>query len=859
MTDPPLQRGRTHIRVRSFALLAAAFIQGCGGGGGGSPSNANSPPPPATSDTSAPTAPTNLVARGTSDTSVEISWDTSSDTGGSNLAGYRIFRDGSATPLTTLEAAARSYIDTGLAAGISYRYVLRAFDGAGNVSEASVEVIGTTLTGSSTPPSSQPSGLDARPVNNTCVAWNRPSMGSIQLQPFTSLTFNSSVALLQAPNDNARWYVVEQGGVVKQFSGSAPASAAVVADISDRVAGPGDTPDPGGEMGLLGMAFHPQFPTDPRVFLSYTTFASGPRQSRVSAFRSPDAGVTLDPSSETVLLTVDQPEANHNGGNIAFGKDGYLYIGLGDGGGGGDRHGDTGNAQNLNTLLGKMLRIDVNVASGYGIPTDNPFAQNAKCTASGGGNACPELYAWGFRNPWRWSFDRDTQELWVGDVGQNAWEEIDRVVRGGNYGWRCREGAHDFDAATTGCSTASLIEPIAEYDHSQGSAVTGGYVYRGTQDTAFKGRYLFGDSGSGRIWAWLADSANAPRQPTQLADTDLNIVSFGQGNDGELYVVNFDSLHHIVFQAPSGGGSAPDSLSATGCVNPQNAKQAADGLIPYDINASFWSDGAAKQRWIALPSGANITAQASGDWDFPSGTVLMKNFSMGSKLIETRLFMRHADDGSWGGYTYSWDDAQTDATLVRGGAVRDIGAGQQWIYPSEAQCVQCHTSAAGNSLGLETAQLNRDFTYPQTGRTANELATLSHIQALAPAISDPSAQSRMPDPKDTSASVESRARAYLHTNCSQCHRPSGPAPTSMDLRYTTALNQTNACDVPPQAGDLGLGSAARLIAPGDAANSIIVNRTNRRDAHAMPPIGSNVVDAEGVALLTEWIGGLAGC
>jgi mono/diheme cytochrome c family protein len=221
--------------------------------------------------------------------------------------------------------------------------------------------------------------------------------------------------------------------------------------------------------------------------------------------------------------------------------------------------------------------------------------------------------------------------------------------------------------------------------------------------------------------------------------------------------------------------------------------------------------------------------------------------------------MRHQDDGSWGGYTYAWDDAQTDATLVRGGAVRDVGNGQQWIYPSEAQCVQCHTSAAGNSLGLETAQLNRNLTYAKTGRTANELFTLSHIQVLSPAIGNPPAQPALANPADTSASLNDRARAYLHTNCSQCHRPDGPTPSSMDLRYTTPLADTGACNVAPQAGDLGLGDAARLIAPGNAAQSIVVNRINRRDANAMPPVGSNVVDADGVALLTQWINGLTGC
>ena len=213
--------------------------------------------------------------------------------------------------------------------------------------------------------------------------------------------------------------------------------------------------------------------------------------------------------------------------------------------------------------------------------------------------------------------------------------------------------------------------------------------------------------------------------------------------------------------------------------------------------------------------------RTDGDWDFPNGTVLMKNFRLGTRLIETRLFMRHPD-GDWAGFTYEWNAQQTDATLVRGrrrcatSATASTGSSR-----ARAQCLAVpHDAAAGRALGLETAQLNRDFTYPQTGRTANELATLSHIGMFTPAIADPATQPAMPDPADASAPLGNRARAYLHTNCSQCHRPGGPTPSTMDLRYTTALQRTNTCNATPQSGDLGIGANARLIAPGSAANSV---------------------------------------
>lgn len=704
------------------------------------------------------------------------------------------------------------------------------------------------------PPPNPNSGLDSRPANATCRAWARPNAGSdISLSRFTNLSFTLPLLLLQAPNDNSRWFVVQQDGFVRQFTGTNPASATTYIDLSGVISHLLD----GGEMGLLGMAFHPDYPNDPRVFLSFTTGA--PQMvSRISSFTSSDGGATLNPASETPIITINQPDDNHNGGNIAFGPDGYLYIGIGDGGGGGDPR---NNGQRLTIMLGKMLRIDVDGAAPYTIPPTNPYAGNAVCPAEGRASGeCPEIYAYGLRNPWRFSFDRANGDLWVADVGQGLFEEVNLLTIGGNYGWRCREAAHDFNTGgTPECSSATLIDPVAEYDHTLGGSITGGFAYRGSQNTALVGKFLFGDFESGRIMAWIAENATQPREPTQLLDSDLLISSFGQGNDGELYVVNYygGTLHRITFESTGVIDTAPRLLSNTGCVSSSDPRQPASGLIPYAINAPFWSDGADKERWMALPDGQNIAVQASGDWDFPTGTVLMKNFRIGTQLIETRLFMRHPD-GAWGGFSYEWNAEQTEATLLQGGAVRDVGGGRNWIFPSEGQCLECHTDAAGRALGLETAQLNRTFTYPQTNRTANELTTLNHVGMLTPAITDAASQPVLPDPAG-SAALGDRARAYLHTNCSQCHRPGGTTQSSMDLRYTATLVGTNACDALPSAGDLGLGANARLIAPGDSGNSLLVYRMNRRDSSAMPPLASNTVDTNGVSLIAQWIDGLTAC
>ncbi len=697
-------------------------------------------------------------------------------------------------------------------------------------------------------------GLDSRPSNTTCLAGEAPSTQvTLGLQrAFPNLTFTNPILMLQAPGSATRWFVVEQAGRVRVFNNDAAVAASTLfVDIAARVRS-------GGEMGLLGLAFHPQFPTDPRVYLSYTT-GSPQLVSRIAEFRSNDGGNTLDPASERIVLTINQPDTNHNGGHIAFGPDGMLYIGLGDGGSGGDPYGTIGNGQNLQTLLGKMLRIDISGDTGavrYRIPAGNPYAGNALCSTGSGAQNCPEIYAVGLRNPWRWSFDTGSNELWLGDVGQGAWEEINRIVVGGNYGWRCREGAHPFNS---NCGPAqNLIDPVAEYGRALGASVTGGYVYRGNSIPALAGRYVFADFVSGRIWH-IARDTPPTLQVSSGFDSGLSVASFGQGIDGEMFVVHYGgTLHRLVAGAGgSTGGTIPTQLSATGCVNPSNATQPASGLIPYAPNAPFWSDGSTKARFLALPNGQNITVGADGDWDFPNGSVLVKNFALGTRLVETRLFMRHTN-GSWAGYTYEWNGAGTDATRVVGGKTVQV-AGQSWVFPSELQCLACHTQASGRSLGLETAQLNGNLLYTATNRTANQIVTLNAINTLSPPITaTPASLPSMPDPYGSGGTATERARAWLHTNCSHCHRPGGGTPTNLDLRYTTSLAQTNACDVAPQAGALGIANA-RLIAPGSADRSIIVARANRRDAAAMPPITSTRVDTAGIAVVSGWVNALTSC
>lgn len=685
-----------------------------------------------------------------------------------------------------------------------------------------------------------PFGLETRPSNTTCVAFARPTTGAIALQRmWPNQTFNAPIAIRQAPADKSRFFIVEQAGRIVSIGADASSTPQEVLDFRDEVLD-------GGELGMLGFAFAPDFATSGKVYIYYTAAKNGvAAETRVSEFKSSDNGATIDKATERIVLRIDQPYSNHNGGNILFGPDGFLYIGMGDGGSGGDPE---NYGQNNNSLLGKMLRIDVSKTEGakqYAIPSDNPFA-------SGAGGA-PEIFATGLRNPWRWSFDRENGKLWAGDVGQNAYEEIDVIERGKNYGWRGKEGFHCYDDAQ--CDNPAFVDPIAEHGRNEASSITGGYVYRGTAIPSLVGRYIYGDFATGNVWTFVADGQK--QTPERALSGIGNIATWGEDNDGEIYVGLFDGTVRKVIAQTGGSsdGAIPTMLSATGCVSTTDPKQPATGMIPYSINAELWSDGAEKSRWMALPNGKTVGIGADGDFDFPNGSVLVKEFRIGGKRIETRLLVRH-DDGGWAGYTYEWRDDESDATLLADTKTKSVGGGQMWTYPSRSDCMRCHTEAAGHTLGPELGQLNSDLAYPG-GKTGNQLATLHHIGVVE--LSKPPASTvRYASIASTTDSLEARARSYLHSNCGNCHRPGGPTPTALDLRYATAFGDTQTCEVAPSAGNLGVGNAT-LVKPGAPASSVVALRMKAMNTNRMPPLGSRVVHDAGVKLVEDWIAALTGC
>ena len=670
-----------------------------------------------------------------------------------------------------------------------------------------------------------------RPVNSSCTAANFQTGTDIQLtRIFPGLSFSNPVLLLQQSGQSRYWHVVEQGGGIYRID-SNNSTASAVMDISSQINLAGC-----GECGLLGMAFHPDFSSNGYIYLSFTENRGSSMYSVVARFTSNDGGATLDPASRSNIFEVQQPYSNHNGGNIAFGPDGYLYLGLGDGGSGDDPE---NNGQTTTTPLGAMLRMQ---DDGSPAPGNNVS-----------GNAL--IFAYGLRNPWRWSFDRTSGELWAGDVGQNAYEEVDIIQSGGNYGWRCYEGFHQTGNSCS--SSGPYIEPVTEYDHSEGYSITGGYVYRGNTLPALRGVYIFGDYGSGQIWGLFSNGNSYDRTP--LLNSGMNISSFAEDNNGELYVVSYGGGLYRVDADISGSSvnEPPRTLSETGCANAVNPAEPATGLIAYDIIEPFWSDGVVKQRYLALPDNTTIDINNDGDLNFPIGTVLMKYFYFQDRLIETRLFMLQSDD-VWRGYSYQWNNTQTEATLLADALDDDIG-GQTWHYPGRTECNQCHTPAAGFALGPELLQLNRDFTGPDDGITANQINRWEQMGLFSNAVTADLRNEALTGSHDNNADLQSRARSYLHTNCSSCHRPGGPTPVNLDLRYRTALADTGACDTVPQAGNLGINNA-RIIAPGDANRSVLLQRINTMDAASMmPPLARNVIDDEGVALIQNWINSLSGC
>ena len=459
----------------------------------------------------------------------------------------------------------------------------------------------------------QVTGLSERPENLSCRAVEYSQSGGIVdfEKVSESISGLKIVDLRFFPELPDAAVMLSNGGIVYRYERTADENgdrlfrqSGVMLDISDSVTRSFDGTS-SAEMGLLGFAFDPDFESNGFAYVYYSAVGSteGRKyEARLSRIQSSDGGVTFDPASEQVMLNLDHSvKNNHWGGSLQFDADGYLYITLGDAS-------TPQNAQDLTVLHGSVLRLDVSGDFPYEIPPDNPFV--------GDDNVRPEIYAYGFRNPWRASFDRQTGEYWLGDVGHVSWEEVNQVEKGLNYGWPIVEGPDCYDSDD--CSVDSFEPAKALLSHeSETSAVIGGFVYRGTELSFLTGTYVFGDVTSGNIWGYT-EPASGEAGKVLLGNAGSGVFSFAEDSDGELYVVGRHAIRKIVQPAEAPATALPAKLSETGCFDTDNLTAAVSGVIPYSVNSPLWSDGAEKQRWFALPDwyeqDTQIDLTETGDW-----------------------------------------------------------------------------------------------------------------------------------------------------------------------------------------------------------------------------------------------------
>ncbi len=751
-------------------------------------------------------------------------------------------------------------------------------------------------------PSATPSGIAPEDVSYDVI------------NAFPNLTFIDPVDMVELPGGNEFLVMGLQGHIWKIANDQNASSKQELLDISDNVVHYADG-------GMLGIVLHPEYgqPGSPNseyiyVFYRYTPVQGTDRINptvngymRLSRFNLPVGANAINPASEQVLINVFDRHDWHNGGDMFFGpNDGFLYLVVGDEGAANDSYQVT--QQIDKWLFGGVLRIDVDQRGGgishpirkqpldagtppsgwphsftqnYYIPNDNPWQDP-------NGGILEEFYAIGTRSPHRMTLDAQTGDIWIGDIGQGAKEEISIVRKGDNLQWPYREGDQNGPRAMPNPLIGNDRDPIYAYGRTIGRAVIGGFVYRGNRYPELNGKYLFGDHETQNVWTLDKTGANSGdvnyllSVPFDGEGSKDGISSFFADSNENVYILDLygRALDGGVIRKIVRSGAIvdpPQKLSDLNVFSDLQTLATVDGIVPYNVNTPLWSDGAAKKRWIALPNDGihntsleQIGFDAEGNWDFPAGTVAIKHFELPTDennpaaitKLETR-FLVFTDNGDAYGVTYKWNDEQTDAFLI--GIDEEVSqtyqvrksdgstVDQTWNFPSRAQCMQCHTSVAGYSLGLKTRQLNGDLTYPSTGITGNQLETWNHLNMFDQQIGATTELPASANLNDPYATDEMKVRSYIDANCAFCHRPNG-VEGAFDGRALTALYDQSIinADVVSHASLPGY----KIVKPQDAINSMLYIRDGSTSNDRMPPIGRNLVDEDYMQVLTGWIDGL---
>ncbi len=726
---------------------------------------------------------------------------------------------------------------------------------------------------------------------------------------FPNLDFRIPMFLVPYPGTN-RLVLLEKAGIAYMFENDPNTSTReVFLDIRSQVFSKSDS-------GLTGCAFHPEFgqadsPNRGYVYITYkwTPDRSHPERDgywRLSRFTVPDGQQHVNPDSELVLIQQYDRDVLHDSGHLIFGSDGFLYAGIGDEGRGDDvfRVSQTISKR----LFSGILRIDVDqdpmrshpirrqpevlddkpagwpdsFTQAYAIPNDNPFVDPE-------GGHLEEFYAFGLRNPYKFFQDLRTDLIWVGDIGQDAREELDVLIKGGNYQWAFKEGSIDGPHNPPDPIIGAQVAPSWEYDRDLGRALISGPFYRGRAHPTLRDKLILVDNGSYRVWALttLGDAVTDVEflmiiPPGRGSSKGPSMI--GQDTSGEVYILMLETtetgkggIYKLARSEPV-ISEPPSRLSQTGIFVDLATLTPAPGVIPYRVNAPHWSDGATQKRWIILPNDGSHDApeekigfHPTRAWTFPPGTVFVKHLELPvdatnpltTMRIETQVLVTGENGGAYG-LSYQWLDNQSDALLLTAGATKDIAItlqdggtrAQQWDFASRSQCLQCHNPNAGYILGVNTHQLNGDLLYPRTGRMANQLSTLGALgwfddtydASLVPSYL------KMFHILDASAPLADRVRSYLDANCSQCHRPGGVR-GYIDTRYNTPLERQNLIYGP--LFDRIVVPDEHAIVPGDTAHSTVHRLTNQVGDRQMPPLVKNVVDTQATQVMQTWIDGLA--